>query len=291
MRSLRFVVLSTVGIIACASFHSSTLAAESKTAASGKTQIVARLDGREITISDLRSEQARLGLSPNDVNAERIALDSIVNRALLTTAARAAKIHRRPEALRRMAMAREQALADIYITTVSQPPEPTLEEVEDFVAQNPSLFRERRIYTFSVLTMPSDAFDQERLTPLFDEANSFAALSKQLKKSNIRFSEAPLAQPSNVFPEAVRSQLAQYGVNDNIVITGEIDTQIMKIDAITPSPIPMREALALARRVVMRQSAQTRAENILASLKKKSTLTYFRATAAPVANGAEGEGR
>ena len=162
MRRMRILLISAIGVIVSASFIAPVVARDVKRAASGETQIVARLDGREITISDLRSEQARLGLSPNDPNAERIALESIVNRALLTTAAREIKIHRQPEALRRMAIAREQALADLYIATASQPPEPTLTEIENFVAENPSLFGKRRIYTFMVLTIASEAFDAEK---------------------------------------------------------------------------------------------------------------------------------
>ena len=85
MRRMRILLISAIGVIVSASFTAPVVARDTKRAASGETQIVARLDGREITISDLRSEQARLGLSPNDPNAERIALESIVNRALLTT--------------------------------------------------------------------------------------------------------------------------------------------------------------------------------------------------------------
>lgn len=291
MYGIRIILISAICVIASAAFGSPVFAAGTKTAASGETQIVARLDGREITVSDLRSELARLGRSPNDINAERIALDSIINRNLLAAAARAAKIHRQPEAMRRMAVAREQALADIFVATVSQPPEPTLTEIEDFVMQNPTLFAERRIYTFSVLTMPTQAFDSEKLTPLFDASVDFSSLVRLLTKNKVQFSQTPLVQSANAFPDAIRNQLAQYDVFDNIIIQGDAEMQIMKIDAVMPAPIPTTSALAIARTILLQRSAQSRAEALLASLKKESSLSYYRATAAPLPSGDEAEGR
>lgn len=291
MHGIRIILISAICATASASFVSPVFAAGTKTAASGETQIVARLDGREITISDIRSELARLGRSPNDLSAERMALDSVINRNLLAAAARAAKIHRQPEALRRMAVAREQALADLFVATASQPPEPTLTEIEDFVTQNTALFAERRIYTFSVLTMPTEAFDSDRLTPLFDASDDFSSLAQLLTKSNVQFAQAPLVQPANAFPEAIRNQLAQYDVRDNIVIQGDVETQIMKIGAVTPAPIPTNDALAVARKILLQQSAQSRAEALLVSLKKKASLSYFRATAAPLPSGDESRDR
>ena len=287
MHSVSTILIGAIGVIASASFVSPVFAAGTRAAASGETQIVAKLDGREITISDVRSELVRLGRSPNDINAERIALDSIINRNLLAAAARAAKIHRRPEALRRMAVAREQALADLFVATASQPSEPTLTEIEDFVTQNPALFAERRVYTFSVLTMPTEAFESEKLTPLFDASNDFSSLAQLLTKSNVQFSQAPLVQPANAFPDAIRNQLAQYGVRDNIVIQGDVNTQIMKIGALTSVPIPTNNALAMARTILLQRSAQSRAKALLASLKKQSSLSYYRATAAPLPGGGE----
>ena len=291
MRGKRFILFSVISVVTGATFLWPVLAAPSKTAASGETQIVARVNGQEITISDLRGELQRLGRSPNDVDAERVALDNIINRTLLTAAARAAKVHRQPEAMRRMAVAREQALADLYVATASQPPEPTLIEIEDFVAENPALFTERRIYTFSVLTLPTEAFDSDRLTPLFDATEDFALLSRALNNNNVRFSQTPLARSSDAFPDAVRRQLAQYGLRDNIVLQGEVETQIMKIDAITPAPIAMDNALPMARNILLQRSAQKRAEKLIASLRNKSSLSFFRATAAPASETSKVEGR
>ncbi len=250
-------------------------------AASGKTQIVAKLDSREITISDLRSEMARLGLSPNDPAAEPAALESIVARALLADAAREARFHRQPEALRQMATAKEQALADIFLASASQPPEPTRAEIDDFILQQREIFAARRIYTFSVLTLPTEAFDNNDLTALFDATGDFAALSEALDRKRIDYEIVPAVQPSDAFPEPVRKQLGAYGVRDNIVIRGGAKTQIMKIAAVKDAPVSNADARVVARRIIMAESAQARAGALLESLKQGASVSYYRETAAP----------
>lgn len=259
-------------------------AAEKQVAASGKTQVVAKLNNREITISDLRSEMVRLGFSPNNPAGEPIALKSIISRALLADAARDARLHRQPAALREMATASEKALADMYLATVSQPPEPTREEIEDYIAARPGLFAKRRVYTFSVLTLPTNIFDDANLTPLFDESVDFEVVAARLRRDRVRYSVTPAVQPSDAFPEPIRKQLGQYGLNDNIVIRADDATQIMKITAIDNAPITSQDAPAIARQIMLAERSEKRASTILASLKQKTKVAYYRQSAVPAEN-------
>ncbi|MEM8770107.1 MAG: EpsD family peptidyl-prolyl cis-trans isomerase [Pseudomonadota bacterium] len=271
-------------IMACASACggvSAAAAPERAKTQSGKTQVVAKLDSREITIIDLRSEMARLGLSPNDETAEPAALQAIITRAVLADAAREAGLHREPEALRQMARAQEQALADIYLANASQPPEPTREEIDDFIAGNPELFRKRRIYTFSVLTLSSDAFSEAQMTPLFDESRDFSALKQVLKDQDVEFKVTPAVQPAEAFPEAIRKQLAAYSQNDNVVVRSAETTQIMKITAVNNAPLSAVDAPTVARRALMAQAAQSRAASVVERLKAGAKTTFYRKSAAP----------
>ncbi|NNL90177.1 MAG: hypothetical protein HKP25_14015 [Marinicaulis sp.] len=284
MHSVRQLLIGIAFVFALACGGPAANAADRQKADSGKTQIVAKLGRREITISDLRSEMARSGLSPNEPASERIALERIITRALLTDAARDANLHRQPEAMRRMAIAQEQALADLYLTTASQPPEPTRDEIEQFVRENPTLFAKRRAYSFSVLTLPTNNFDEEKFSPLFDESENFDALSVVLNDANIEFSVGPARQVANAFPEAIRDQLAEYGARDNIVIKGAQNTQIMKITGVERAPLNSKDSLVLARNALLRMNADDRAKNLLASLRKKTSLSYYRKSAAPLSD-------
>ncbi len=248
---------------------------------SGRTQVVARVGGHEITLSEMRVEMARLGLSPASADAERIAVERIVNRTLLAAAARKAELHRRPDAILQMRAAEEQALADLYLSIVSQPPEPTRQEIEDYIADNPSLFARRRVYDFRVLTMPTSAFDEAALTPLFDEAKDFAKLERRLAADKVSYSVSDARRLASSFPVEIREQLAAYAVSDNIVLKGPGETQIMKIMRARPSPAPSEEWPVIARRILLNENARLRAEKFIDRLQADGNIAYFRKSAAP----------
>lgn len=258
-----------------------TPASAAPRAASGETQVIARIEGREITVSELRSEIGRLGLSLADPDAEKIALDNIINRKLLANAARTADMHRQPEAQRRIAAAQEQALADYYLAAATQPPEPSHAEIEDYVFANPDLFADRKVYGFSVLTLSTSTFEKRDFTPLFDETRDFAALKEALDRTGAGFTEATTLRAGDAFPKPIREQLGKYGLRDNIVIKGDRETQIMKITSVRAAPIAADEAPAIARRALLQAAVQTRAAALVESLKTKSEITYYRQTLAP----------
>jgi EpsD family peptidyl-prolyl cis-trans isomerase len=253
-----------------------------KLAAGGKTQVVAKAAGREITLSELRAEMSRLGLSPSNPGAEKAALENILNRALLAEAARKAEMHRRPEAMARLRVAEEQALAEMYLAYAAQPPEPTRSDIDDYIRLNPSLFVDRRVYEFTVLTLPTRNFDERTLTPLFDSESDFSRLAQRLDSVGVAYSLAGAVQSSAAFPKPIREQLARYGVSDNIVVKGESDTQIMKILKASNDSSRAEDWPALARRLLLDEETSKRAEAVMQRLKREGSVAYYRASAAPL---------
>ena len=275
-------LFSLLVALACvASSSSAAPPSAKKTVASGQTQVVANIGGREITLPELRLEMGRIGVSAGDPNAERMALESLANRLLLSKAARTADLHRKPDVMARMYAAQDQALADYYLALATRPAEPAREEIDDFIRKNPSLFAERRRYDFLVFTLETKNFNEDALTPLFDREADFSRLAAVMAKAGARYSSAPATQSGAAFPAPVREQLAKYSVRDNIVIKGDADTQIMKITAVRKDAADQAEWPELARRALMEIDAARRAETLIARLRKETEIAYFRATAAP----------
>lgn len=282
MGSLSFGRAVAALVILAASVTASSAADDRKPVASGKTQVVAKAGGRELTLTDLRLEMARLGLSATDPNAERVALESLTARTLLAKAARESNLHKKPDAIARMYAAQDQALADLYLAIASQPPEPTRDEVEAFIRANPTLFAERKVYDFAILTLESKNFDEKTLTPLFDKEKDFARLASLLDKAGARFALSAMTQSGAAFPAPIRLQLAKYGVTDNIVLRGESETQILKITGVRNDAPPSGDWGPLARRRLIEEASVKRADALMARLKKEGAVAYYRASAAPL---------
>lgn len=281
---------AVVLITACAicGFAEPTLA---QGVAGGKTQVVAKIGAREVTLSELRLEIARLRLSPASPEAERIALENIIQRVVVAEAARAAQLHRRPEGLLRIKAAEDLALAEYYLGIASQPTEPSSSEIDDFIQQNPSLFSRRRSYEFLVLTLPGEAFDEVSFTPLFDNAPTFEALTAELGRRGVRYSLTPLVQSGLGFPAPIREQLAKYDVSDNIVLKADNQTQILKIVRVEDEAQSSSEWPPLARRLMLEEASVKRADLLISRLKTEKSIAYYRQSAAPSSKDAAGISR
>ena len=250
--------------------------------ASGQTQVIAKIGKREFTISELRIELSRLGITEVTPEAERLALQGLINRHLLASQARSKNIHRQPEAIMRVEAAKNQALADYYLRAASHPPEPTLQELDDYIAAHPGLFTDRTEYDFSVVTLKSDLFRVEEMTALFSETADFSALERLMETEEIAFEKSNLTQPSSQFPRDIRTQLRTYGINDNIVLQDGKITQILKIIGIRPAPLPKTQWLAIARRLFLEEAAIKRAQGLMDGLKAGHRISYFRKSLAPI---------
>ena len=278
-KPIRMIGVAVVGAISIMAM-TSVGAADGNTR-SGNTQVVAKVGAREITLSDIQIEAERLGLGVNDPGAAKYALQSIIDRTLLSDAAKQNKLSRQSEAIRKIAAAEEQVLADIYLSTASHPPEPTPTEIDAYISANADLFSKRKHYSFLVLTLPTETFDAEDLTPKFDETADFLALKRHLELSGAKFSLATLSRSAAAFPEPIRRQLAAYGVNDNIVIKGDDDTQILKITMEVAAPLDKREARKVARQILLQTAARDRSAALIANLRNQSRVEYLHAGLAP----------
>ena len=263
--------------------------ASGKKVSSGKTQVVATVGSREVTLNELRIEMMRLGLTAVDPDAERKALRSLTDRFLIIEEAKSQNMHKRPEALWRMEAARDQALAEMYMGLISQAPEPTQADVETFVLDNPTLFTKAKRYTFSVLEMGKENFDLDLMTPYFDEKSDFAALQTYLDGQEIPYTLSSSVRPSSAFPEPIRLQLAEYDLGDNIVLNGDIQTSILKIIKISNASVTLSEGVPIARALLKQEEAQSRVRSKLESLREDAEITIYRPSAKPVAEISAGD--
>lgn len=127
------------------------------------TQVLARVNGREITVHQVNYllENPSASTMPGGSGARgdaRGALDQLVAQELLVQAAMDRRLDREPNVLSALEAARREVLARAYLARADAAAgQPSPAEVADFYAGNPALFTERRIYTLRQLRFNLDA--------------------------------------------------------------------------------------------------------------------------------------
>ncbi|WP_406851206.1 EpsD family peptidyl-prolyl cis-trans isomerase [Herbaspirillum huttiense] len=136
-----------------------------KKAASGSSQVVAIVDGQEITIHQVNNELAKTG----GRQVTKQLLDGLVARQLMINAAKKDKLDDDPAVLADMERARNLVLAQSYVASkLKAPVRPSDQEIEDFYRKNPDWFAQRKQYEFAQLIIAGTSLTPE-LSALMDQ--------------------------------------------------------------------------------------------------------------------------
>lgn len=160
-----------------------------------KGQVVATVDGKDITIHELNAElqgaQVPENITPEQrKQLEQAALQQVVNRKILADIARERNLDKNPMFLLQERRAEEQILVQLLQREMSAAvKKPTQTEVQTFIAQNPDLFAERKIFTVDQIQFeaPKDPNILRKYQPL----KSLDEVEAMLKQDGLQYRRAP----------------------------------------------------------------------------------------------------
>jgi EpsD family peptidyl-prolyl cis-trans isomerase len=177
-----------------------------------KGQVVATMDGKDVTVQELNAELQGANL-PANINAEqrkqveKSALQQVVNRKILADIARERGLDKTPMFLIQERRAEEQILVQMLQRSMSSSvKKPGQTEVATFIAQNPNLFAERKIFTVDQIQFqtPQDPRVLQKYQPL----KTMEEVAAQLKADGLQFRRAPATlDVATANPELVQQVL------------------------------------------------------------------------------------
>jgi EpsD family peptidyl-prolyl cis-trans isomerase len=164
--AIAFVAITCVSVGACRLPHIPGMSAKAPTG-----QVVATVDGKEVTFLELQAEMAGVTTTDPKIRkaAEQRALENIIVRKLLADAARQQKLDKTPEFALQEQRGTEGLLAQtLQKKLVSQVPDPSPDEAQRFITDHPDIFAQRKIFAVDVIRMarPSDINILNGLKPL-----------------------------------------------------------------------------------------------------------------------------
>lgn len=182
-------------------------------------QVVATVNGKDVTIHELNAE---IGLIPNQGDdsmrklVESVALARVIERKMLVQEAAKRKLDQNPQFLLAKQRINETLLVQALQGDVQQKVTATpRENAQKFVAQNPQVFADRKIFTLDQIQFLRPANIDE--LPL-KEAKTMGDVEKILVGANIEYRRAP-------------QQL------DSLTVNPELTTEIVRLSSmVNPEP-------------------------------------------------------
>ena len=245
-------------------------------------QVAATVDGKEITMIDLRNEMA--GYTAPDAKtrklAERAALDQIIVRKLLVDAAEKQKMDQTPEFVQQKQRVDETLLVRFWQNRIAKSvPAPSKDEIDRFVAAHPDLYANHRVFLLDQIRMPqiTDQAVFAQLKPL----KSLPEVAQLLASKNIPFQQGETRLDSLTVDPGIVDQLLKLPADDVFVMPQGNLLVVSKIREVQTTPVPPNIVTKHATQVITaqrtREAVQRELGGALAGARaKKGAVKYAK---------------
>lgn len=247
-----------------------TLSACSNNEPGGKqTQVVAKVNGDEITVHQINGEMQRLQVPvANPQLVAKKMLVSLIDRQLLVQEAVKLNLDRTPEVMQLVDAAKAQIYAQAYLARkVSTLGQATEKEVQQFMVEHPEVFSRRKVFTTADIIFANNPakVDPDTLKNLVSNAEELRAW---LKMHQIHFEIAEETIPTEALPKEAVSLADQMKIGDLLFMHDDIKVVARSIANIAEVPLSEQQAMDMATKAVNERKRQQLILDELQRLKK-----------------------
>ena len=229
-----------------------------------KGQTVATVNGKDVTIHELNAELTGVALpaGAQRKQIEQAALQSLVGRTILADIARERGIDKSPAYLMQRRRANEALLVQMLRSDIAgRVPQPTQEEARAFMAQNPDLFAQRKIYSMDQIQFraPDDISKLKSLEPL----QTMEQVEQQLIQDRIEYRRAPgKVDTVGLDPNMVK-QIAGLPEGEIFIVPQQGTVIANRITGVQVEPFEGEAAMAYAMNLVQQRKVAAAMEREL----------------------------
>lgn len=234
-----------------------------------QTQVVAKVNGDEITVHQINSEMQRLQVPvANPQLVAKKMLESLIDRQLLVQEAIKLNLDRTPEVVQLVDAARAQIYAQAYLARkVSALGAATDKDVQQFMAEHPEVFSRRKVFTTADIIFANDPakINTEKLQTLVNNAEE---LKTWLNSHQVHFEIAEETIPTEALPKEAVSLADQIKVGDLLFMHDDIKVVARSVASIAEVPLTEQQAHDMANKAVNERKRQQLILDELQRLKK-----------------------
>ena len=238
-------------------------------------QVIARVDGVEITLSELNAELLANNMSDQaeDKAVVQSVLQRLIARKLLVEKAREEGLHQATEFIVSRQRSEENELAGLMQRqTIGQIKPPSREEAQRYIAANPEIFDNRQLMILEQIRFqqPANANDIKFL----EDADSLDEAATMLEQNAIRFDRGPtVLDTSSITPE-LAATIDNLPPGEVFVISNGQLVLVNTIREKRPAAVPPDAALQYASQLIQQQRAKQAIDRQVAALREEAEISY-----------------
>jgi len=246
------------------------------------SQVVAKVDDSEITVSQLSEALHARGVDAAAPEVARQAVDSLINEQLLVKGAMDNKLDRDPGVVQALEHTRRQVLARAYVERMVFPTESisAAEQIE-YYKKHPELFEHRKMYQVLVYTVKAaDVADAVRAE--LAATHSPDEVARVLASHSYAYDTQSLTRGAEQLPLEDLPKFAAAKAGDLVIMQGhEGRVPMMLITAIQDSPISVDRAQPIIQQYLVNTRNARALDEHLKQARATAKIAYFDNVSTP----------
>ena len=238
-----------------------------------KGQVLARVNGDEISVHQLTAALAQGSARPQSVADQTAMLDKMIDRQLAVQQALALKLDRRSDVMMRLEESRRDILASAYAVEVSAGARgPTEDEVARYYRDHPVLFAERKIFRLREISLSNEAPAFAETLQRLEQKQDLPELLAWLKQQPGSFTDQAVLRPAEQLPVEAADRLYQVKPGEVISFRLPRSLLIYQMQAAENASMAWTTAEPVIREHLKRQQDAERLRVALAKLRSEAKI-------------------
>lgn len=242
---------------------------------SSATQVLAKVNGDEITVHQVNDRLSQLGIQPglDAKDVQKQVLEALVDEQLVMQRSIADKLDRDPSVMQAIERAKRQILVQAKIEHASGKTDINPEETSKFYAGNPNLFERRRIYTFRQFLLEVPKVDTSLKSKL-DDTKTFAEVASILRAAGIPFHDKTEVQAAEGLPMGILERAASMSRGDILLFNSAGRIVLMQLVDSIAEPIDLKRATPAIEGYLATRKKNDTAASLLKDLRQTAKIEY-----------------
>ncbi len=270
-------VTRCLGAIALCATVSSVISGCTKKDVSA-TQVVAKVDGEEISIHQINGVLAKAtGISPENLpNAKREILERLIEQQIAINAAISKKLDRSPEVVLAIENAKREILSrSIFEQIALGQPRPTDDEARKYFGEHPELFAQRRVFNLQEIALRKSTKDMAVIADKVATTKTIEELLTWLKERNAEFTANGGTRAAEQIPLEILPKLQQFKDGQMGLIEGNDAFFILRVAASRSAPVDEAQALQRIKTFLFNQRGAEAVKREKLALKQQAKVEYL----------------
>ncbi|MDP8568214.1 EpsD family peptidyl-prolyl cis-trans isomerase [Methylophilus aquaticus] len=247
-------------------------------AGKGGSQVVAKVNGSEITVHQLNFALSKLGkLDASQLKpaSEKI-LQQLVDMELLKQKSVAEKLDRDPNVLQVLEASRQQVLAQAYLQKIAaKQAAPSADEISKFYDAHPELFSERNVYVIQEFVIQDGGAHASEIEAGINPLKTADDLGKWLKEHGYTFTANASRKAAEQLPLELARRLNTLKAGDTLIVNSQSALALLFLAKVDRQPVDMDKAKLAIQQFLVNAGQQALVKNEVTSLRKEAKVEFL----------------